>query len=322
MDSITTFSAVRSNKEPISLNLKDIEHTAQVCKALSSQTRLEILRRISSKSLTISQLAEIFMLPMSSMCLHIKTLKDAGLIDTYPKPGLHGTQKLCDLITSKISIDLYSHFNYEDETPPVFVEMPVGHYSHCDVTPPCGLAATDFYLSEEDSPYGFYSTDRFKAGILWLTKGGLEYQFPNSALQKETLRQIEFSFEIGAEAPGFNNDWPSAIDLELNHKQITTLRLKGDYGGRRGIYNPSWWSDRNSQFGEYITVNIAHDGCYMNQQKISDETIESLELKNGYCFSFILKCNTSSEYTGGGMNLFGKQFGDYDQGIIMKVEYY
>lgn len=312
---------LRSNKDPILLNLKDVERTAAVCKALSSQTRLEILRCITSNSLTISQLADEFMLPMSSMCLHIKTLKDAGLIETYPKPGLHGTQKLCAVITSKISVDLNSHFNLEDETPPVFVEMPIGHYSSCEVTPPCGLAASDFYLAEEDSPYGFYSPERFKAGMLWFTHGGLEYQFSNASLHKDNLKQIEFSFEICSEAPGFNKDWPSDIDFELNHKLITTIHLKGDNGGRRGIYNPPWWSDNNSQYGEYVIIRITHHGCYFDQKKISDETIDSLGLKNGYHFAFTLKCNTSSAYTGGGMNLFGRQFGDYDQGIVMKVEY-
>lgn len=313
---------LRSNKEPITLNLKDTEHAAKVCRALSSQTRLEILRHITTASLTISQLAEVFMLPMSSMCLHIKILKDAGLIETYPKPGLHGTQKLCAIITSKVTLDIFSHFDLENETPPVYVEMPVGHFSNCEVTPPCGLAATDFYLSEEDSPYGFFSGERFKAGLIWFTNGSLEYKFPNEALQKGALKQIEISFEICSEAPGYRNDWPSDIDLDLNHKHVTTLHLSGDYGGRRGIYNPSWWSDTNSQYGDYIILCIKHDGCYMNQTKISDETIESLELKNGYHFSFSLKCNnTTSSYTGGGMNLFGKQFGDYNQGIVMKVEY-
>lgn len=313
---------LRSDKEPILLNLKDIEHTAKVCKALSSQTRLEILRYITTASLTISQLADVFMLPMSSMCLHIKILKDAGLIKTYPKPGLHGTQKLCGLITSKVTLDIHSHFDLDNETPPVYVEMPVGHFSNCEITAPCGLAATDFYLSEEDSPYGFFSNERFKAGLIWFTNGSLEYKFSNEALQKDSLKQIELSFEICSEAPGYQMDWPSDIDVLLNNTHITTLHLKGDYGGRRGIYNPAWWNNNNSQYGDYVILCITHDGCYMDRVKISDETIESLNLKNGYHFSFSFQCNnTTSSYTSGGMNLFGRQFGDYDQGIVMKVEY-
>lgn len=314
---------LRSNKESILLNLKDIEHTAKVCKALSSQTRLEILRHITTTSLTISQLAEVFMLPMSSMCLHIKLLKDAGLIETYPKPGLHGTQKLCAIVSSKVCLDIFAHFDLETQTRPVYVEMPIGHFSNCEVTAPCGLASTDFYLSEEDSPYGFFSSERFKAGLIWFTSGNLEYRFSNEVLQKDSLKQIELSFEICSEAPGYRMDWPSDIDLDLNHKHVTTIHLKGDYGGRRGIYNPSWWSDNNSQYGDFIILCITHDGCYINHEKVSDETLETLELKKGFYFSFSFKCNnTTSPYTQGGMNLFGKHFGDYDQGIVMKVEYF
>lgn len=313
---------LRSTKEPILLNLKDTEYTAKVCKALSSQTRLEILRYITTASSTISQLAETFMLPMSSMCLHIKLLKDAGLIETFPKPGLHGTQKLCAIVASKVTLDFSAHFDLQDETASVYVEMPVGHFSNCEVTAPCGLAGTDFYLSEEDSPYGFFSAERFKAGLIWFTNGVLEYNFSNETLSKNPLKQIELSFEICAEAPGYSMDWPSDIDLELNHKYVTTIHLKGDYGGRRGIYNPAWWSDTNSQYGDYIVLRVTHDGCYINQDKVSDETINSLELTKGYHFSFLLKCNnTTSSYTGGGMNLFGRKFGDYDQGIVMKVDY-
>lgn len=313
---------VRGNKENIYLDLKDVEQTAKVCRALSSQTRLEILRYIANNAMTISQLSEIFNLPMSSMSLHIKTLKDAELIDTFPKPGLHGTQKLCSMLTSKVSVSFYSHLSHSTQTPPVYVEMPIGLYTACNVTPPCGIATTDFYIYEEDSPHGFYSAERHKAEILWFTKGRIEYQFPNAALLKGPLKQIEFSFEICSEAPGFNHDWPSDVDVELNGKCVTTLHITGDYGDRRGVFNPSWWNENYSQYGELRTVRITYDGVYTDQKKVSDETIETLGLKDNYSIAFALNCNTESKYTGGGINLFGKHFGDYDQDIVMKVEYF
>lgn len=75
------------NKKDIVLDLSDTEATAKICKALSSETRLEILKCLVDKSMTISELAEAFYLPMSSMCLHIKTLSEANLITVVPKPG-------------------------------------------------------------------------------------------------------------------------------------------------------------------------------------------------------------------------------------------
>ena len=58
----------------------------------------------------------------------------------------------------------------------------------------------------------------------------------------------------------------------------------------------------------------------MDNQKVSDETIESLGLLDNYLFSFILKVDDDTQHIGG-MNLFGKHFGDYAQDIVMKVEY-
>lgn len=307
-------------KKEISLDLSDIEHTAKICKALSSETRLEILRVLVSKPLTISQLAEAFYLPMSSMCLHVKILKDAGLISLTAQPGIRGTKKICGIIASDVTFSLFSHENRIIRKPPVYVSMPVGNYCGCEVTPPCGIASANFYIYEEDSPYGFYSPQHTTASLLWFTSGYLEYHFANDVLHQDAVNHLEFSFEICAEAPGYNNDWPTDIGFELNHHLITTFHIAGDYGGRRGIYNPSWWSDTNTQFGELKNIHVTHHGCYLDNVKISDETIESLGLMDGYFFSFLLKVDPSSTHVGG-MNLFGKYFGDYAQDIEMKVEY-
>ena len=312
--------STRVRKQEIHLDLIDTEKTARVCKALSSEMKLEILKLLVERPMTISQLAKHFYLPMSSMCLHVKALEEAGLIALKPKPGVRGTKKMCGIITSDISIDLFAHVDQVTRKPPVHVDMPVGNYSQCEVTPPCGIASANFYIYEEDSPYGFYSPERTSASLVWLTSGYLKYQFPNSSLKDEDADHVEFSFELCAEAPGYNNEWPSDIDLLLNDKWITTFHLAGDYGGRRGIYNPSWWSDSNTQYGEYKNIHVTHKGCFVDEMKISEETLESLKLTEGYSFSFTLRVDPKSPHVGG-MNLFGKFFGDYAQDIVMKVEY-
>ena len=195
------------NKKDIVLDLSDTEATAKICKALSSETRLEILKCLVDKSMTISELAEAFYLPMSSMCLHIKTLSEANLITVVPKPGLRGSQKLCGIKTANVTLDIFAHLNKLTRKPPVYVNMPIGHYSDCHILPPCGIASAASYVYYEDSPYGFYSPDRTDAALIWLTSGFLEYQFSNYPLQQNKVTQIEFSFEICSEAPGYNNNW-------------------------------------------------------------------------------------------------------------------
>ena len=115
------------NKRDIVMDLSDTETTAKICRALSSETRLEILKCLVAKSMTISELAEAFYLPMSSMCLHIKTLKEANLITVIPKPGMRGSQKLCGIKTANVSLDVFAHVSKITRKPPVFVNMPIGH---------------------------------------------------------------------------------------------------------------------------------------------------------------------------------------------------
>jgi len=308
-------------KENLQLDLSDPKHAALVCRALSSETRLQILNALIERSMTISQLAEHFYLPVSSMSVHIHILEEAGLVTSISNPGVRGTKKLCGISASSVVFDLFAHKKKMPlQKAPVYVSMPVGNYSDCEVIPPCGIVSTNLYLYQEDSPYGFYMPDHVHASLVWLTGGYLEYRFPNEALNRGHPSRIQFSFEICAEAPGYDNNWPSDIRLELNQRLITVLHIKGDYGGRRGIYNPSWWDDSNSQFGDYIILDVTHSGCYLGSGKVSDETIESLDLAGGYTFSFRLSIADRKDHLGG-MNLFGRQFGDYDQDIIMKVEY-
>lgn len=106
---------------------------------------------------------------------------------------------------------------------------------------------------------------------------------------KGKVSQIEFTFEICSEAPGYNNNWPSNITLEINHNPVVTFLTKGDYGGRKGSCNPDWWSDSNSQFGEFKRFTITDQGSFPDGEKVSEETIESPKMKEGYHFSFILK---------------------------------
>ena len=67
------------SKLSVKLDLNDIETAAKVCNALSSEVRLEILKILVQHAASIGELTEYFQLPMSSMCMHVKKLKEAGL---------------------------------------------------------------------------------------------------------------------------------------------------------------------------------------------------------------------------------------------------
>ncbi len=310
---------LRAKKE-INLSLSDIEQSAAICRALSSEIRLKILKALIDRAITISELAEMFYLPVSSMSMHIKILTQAGLVTVVAKPGMHGTKKLCGITASEVNFDFFAHVNQIVRKPPAYVNMPIGHYSSCEAAPPCGIISPNFYLYDEDAPEGFYMPEHVDASLIWFNSGYLEYQFPNVSLKADTVNHVELSFELCSEAPGYNNEWPSDIDVAINGKTIATLHIKGDYGDRRGIYNPSWWNETNTQYGEYIILHINHTGCWISGEKVSDENIETLHLIENYFFTFRLTSAPDAVHAGG-MNLFGRHFGDYAQDIVMKVEY-
>lgn len=311
---------MNSEKKTLQAYMGDPDSIIKIARALNSPIRLEILATLIEHSLAMTEIAEKFYLPMSSVSMHIHALHDAGLINIKTKPGIHGSQRVCGIKASTIHIDLFTKAVQKPFQPASITEIPIGSYSNCDITPPCGIVNSNAYIDFEDYPYGFYSPAHINASLIWFTSGMLEYHLPTKDLKADNVYQMSLSFEICAEAPGYNNDWPSDITVEINDIPITTFTVKGDYGGRKGLNNPSWWNPANTQFGELKNLIISHTACYLGEQKVSDHTIESLHLTDGYFFSFRLKVDPDSDHVGG-MNLFGKNFGDYSQDIIMRVEY-
>lgn len=304
-------------KEELNIKLVNREELVNVCKALSSQVRIDILEFLSVKPAIISDVAIHFKIPLSSAALHIKTLEIAGLISVQPIPGSKGAQKLCSVVVSKIDIDIFkdtntdSHFLFQEH-------MPIGCYFDYEVSPSCGIVSEISDLGAEDSISGFFSPKRYKAQLIWLTHGYLEYRFSNTILKTTPANKVQFTFEICSEALGYNNSWPSDVSIWLNNREIGIVECSGDYGGRRGKLNPYWWNDSSSQYGDLRKVWIKNDGCYIDEKKVSDYTITSLELNEGNYMSFRIGVKPNARFAGG-LNLFGEKFGDYPQNIVMEI---
>ena len=118
------------------------------------------------------------------------------------------------------------------------VAMPLGLYTSCEVSAPCGLCSTEGIIGLLDVPDTFLDPDRMKAGLIWFTRGFVEYQFPNNAkLAKHEIKRLEFSMELSSEVPGTSADWPSDITLSVNGKDVGTWTSPGDFGDKRGVYH-------------------------------------------------------------------------------------
>jgi predicted transcriptional regulator len=131
--------------------------------------------------------------------------------------------------------------------------------------------------------------------------------------------ELLFSFEACSEAPGYNNDWPSDITVWINGHEVATFHCSGDFGGKRGIYNPDWWPDSSTQYGELHHLEITQEGCFGNGRKSSDINLEALGVTESEFISFKIGVKKDAEYMGG-INIFGEQFGNFKQNIIMTAK--
>lgn len=308
-------------KEHLFLDFSDMEQSALVAKALSSDVRLRILDIIKEKPLNVSEIASKAEIPISTAALHIKILEEAGIVITQFMPGLRGSQRVCGLRVEKVEFTILSQNPISNNKNIITESIPIGNYFDCDITAPCGIVSGTSFLGSEDSPYGFYSPEKHTAQIIWFSKGYLEYRFSNYHLKKiKSLHSLEFSFEICSEAPGYNNDWKSDISLWINNLEAGSFTSSGDFGGRRGKLNPDWWNDNMTQYGLLKTVLINESGTYIDSTFVSDFTLADYDLNNKTFISFKIGVKEDAKYLGG-LNLFGECFGDYPQNIVMKIQY-
>jgi predicted transcriptional regulator len=96
--------------------------------------------------------------------------------------------------------------------------------------------------------------------------------------------------------------------------------MPGDFGGRRGIFSPTYWSIQSTQYGLLKNVEINEIGVFENNKLIRDDiNFNTLKLYDGNTISLKLEIKPDAVYRGG-INLFGKNFGDFNQAIVMTVK--
>ncbi|MBC7218056.1 MAG: helix-turn-helix domain-containing protein [Candidatus Caldatribacterium sp.] len=293
---------------------KDVE----VLKALSSDLRIRILELLNGKRLNVNEIAHALGIPQSTAAVNIKALEKAGLVKVENQKGKKGSQKLCSTQYSEIVI-AFSSEEKENEDDVIEVEMPVGLYTKFDVSPPCGLCSKEKVIGFFDSVSSFWSPERVKASLLWFSRGFVEYRFPNNALYKrKPLRKIEVTAELSSEAPGANEYWPSDITVWINEVEIGTWTSPGDFGDRRGHFTPRWWGLGNSQYGFLKSWIVTEEGSFIDGEKVSGTRLKDLCI---YSYPFIkVRIGIKEDAKNvGGINIFGKGFGNYDKDIVLRL---
>jgi len=154
---------------------------------------------------------------------------------------------------------------------------------------------------------------------MWFTRGFVEYQFPNNArlVDKEVVA-LEFSMELSSEVPGTSADWPSDITVAINGREVGTWTSPGDYGDKRGVYTPDWWKLKGSQYGKLKSWRVTPEGAFIDGMKVSPITLRDLELAGHHSIRLRIEVKPEARRPGG-VNIFGRGFGNYDQDIVLRL---
>ena len=87
---------------------------------------------------------------------------------------------------------------------------------------------------------------------------------------------------------------------------------------RRGKFTPRWWKLEGSQYGKLKTWRVGADGTFIDGMRISGVTIRDLDLPKHHSIRMRIGIEEHAGHPGG-VNIFGKGFGNYDQDIVMRL---
>lgn len=303
------------NRNFLTLHAADSHATL---KGISSPIRIDILRLLHDRGpMNVNEISAALALPQSTVATSVQALEEAELIDTRTIKARKGQQKVCSARYDEIVIRFDDAPVPRDET--IEVSMPIGLYTSCDVRAPCGLCSGEGVIGLLDVPSFFLDPSRMQAGLLWFGRGYVEYKFPNNAkILNEAIRAVEFSMELSSEVPGTNTNWPSDITLWVNNVAVGTWTSPGDYGDQRGVYTPRWWKLEGSQYGKLKSWTVSMNGTFIDGIRISDVTLADLDLDNHHSIRMRIGIADEAKRPGG-LNIFGRGFGNYDQDIVMRL---
>ena len=287
-------------------------------KALSSKLRVEILQYLAAYPGTgMMELADFFKVSRAAITQNIRQLNEAGLVEFGQSADDSGARKSCYLTEQQFMLNLGRQFQKQKI---YSTEIPIGQFINYEVMPTCGIATTEKLIGHVDEPAFFADPQRVEAGILWFGAGYVEYRLPNYLQKGQQVEELQFSMELSSEAPGVAENWPSDLAFSFNDIQLGNWTSPGDYGDVHGRFTPNWWIPNWNQYGLLKLLCINKSGTYVDGLMVSPVRIEDLDIHEKKEFLFRIAAPAEA-LNAGGCTIFGRGFGNYNQGIKFNVIY-
>ncbi len=298
--------------------IKNLSEELEVFKALGSDIRIAILNLLlENGKMSMNELADRLAITNGALTNHIRKLEATDLIRINSDSSVHGNQKLCEPHLDKILFVLNRGAKSNNEFSSY---LRVGQYSSYEVYPTCGISTQEAVIGEVDDARYFSHQKHFEADILWFAKGYVEYLIPCIIPYRSKIDQISISAELSSEAPGSNDFWPSDIHFYLNNTFIGAWTSPGDFADTPGLFTPPWWFANWNQYGLLKTLVINGNGVFMDNVRISNVSINQLQLDYRDKLFFRMEVPDTAKHIGG-LTVFGRGFGNYNQDIEFRVQY-
>ncbi len=294
------------------------QESVAIFRALGSNVRARIVELLSQRQMNIGEMSTALGLTQPSVTKHIQVLEEAGIVVSDYVAAPQGTQKKCRVVFERLLVDVAP--KVPDLEGYAETELPVGMFTSIDVKPTCGLASREKFIGLVDAPVSFYLPERAQAEILWSAGGWIEYAFANTLPSNAHVTSLELMMELGSEAPGYNNQYPSDITIWVNGIDIGTWTSPGDFGGSRGQLNPSWYPDNMNQWGVLKTWAVDRKGSSIDGVKISKVSLEELAIRPWQPTTVRIGIKPEA-LNQGGFTLYGRGFGNYQMGLILRVRH-
>lgn len=304
----------RYNEKVFTVNIWD-KNFDDVIRAVGCKTRRDIIRMLVGNPMSIWGIAESLNVAVSTVSEHINDLLKTGIISVVRNLSDRGRSKIVALQYEKIELDFTKeplNCNKGNYT----VQVPIGSYSSFKINSLCGMLGMEGYLSPRDNVESFFSPFRAAAQLIWFDYGYLEYVIPIERQRADNVSAISFSVEVCSEAPVYNEDWKSDIYFEINGKRICVYTCPGDFGLRRGLFTPEWW--KGTQYGILKKVEVRENGSYIDGEYVSQVSLSDICPTDFSLITFRIGVDEKA-VNRGGVNVFGKKFGDHNQHIVFSL---
>lgn len=284
----------------------------------SSEKKLKIIELLIDKPMNIGEIANELDVSSTIITRHINALESAGLITCQLSPGKRGLKKVCSISANEVILDFTSKNTLPSNS--ITFELPIGHYSNYKVEPTCGLASVENYIGMVDDPRYFSNPEKTKASLLWFQSGYVEYELPSYLFDKtDQIQSINISLELCSEFPGHKDEFPSDIHFYINDELLGFWTSPGNFGNKKGTYTPDWFSC-GTEYGLLKTLIVDNTGSYIDGVKLSDVKLSQLKLNNKNNQRLRLSSPKETSHPGG-VTIFGKGYGNYDQDIKVTINY-